>query len=159
MNKTTKTKIAGSALIFALLSGCVTGHIDPNDRDTTGAYDGIWVGEVSEPKAARVALPNNWVMHCNWESYEVYFVVDDGRVQLGKLETKTPVSTDGNFRIDYDLGQANQIGGVMPGNGKDTAVYSGNFSGENPRGKLLQLAEGTPSCSADILLRRDDSNS
>ena len=150
--------MACAAASLYLLGGCAAGHVDPADRDTSGAYDGIWVGEVDEPRAKREVLAGNWYMSCDWEPHEVYLVVDDGRVQFGRLEGKTAVSSDGDFRIDLTSGDAGMNGGVMPGNAKYVSVFSGNLSGENPRGRYRQFiqAQGTNGCNAPIRFRRHD---
>ncbi len=105
-------------------------------------------------------LPGNWYASCDWEPYEIYITVDDGRVRLGRLEDKTPVATDGRFRIDYSSGPAGMIGGVMAGNGKVIQVFSGSLAGENPRGKYRQYntAIGTYTCGAKIRFRRDSNS-
>lgn len=156
MKALTNLAIASTTFSLILLGGCATGHVDPSERDTTGAYDGIWVGSVDEPRASRELLPGNWYMNCEWEPHEVYLVVDDGRVQLGKLEGKTPVSKKGDFRIDVNSGAAGMQGGVMPGNPDFIQIFSGNLAGSDPRGKYMQLigSMGGNGCSARIRFKR-----
>lgn len=158
MISTTKLKLATVALSISTLAGCAASHVDPADRDTTGAYDGVWIGEVAEPRSSTEILPGNWEMSCGWEPFEIYLVVDDGRIQLGRLENKSPVSKGGNFRIDLDSGEAGMIGGIMAGNGSFMEVFSGNLSGDDPRGKYRQYIEslGTNGCNAKIRFTRDD---
>ncbi len=158
MKNITKNALASVAWSVSLLAGCTTGHVDPADRDTTGAYDGVWIGEVEGPRASTEILPGNWEMNCEWEPFEVYLVVDDGRIQLGRLENKSPVSKGGNFRIDLDSGAAQMIGGIMSGNGSFVQVFAGNLSGDDPRGKYRQYIEslGTNGCNAKIRFTRED---
>ena len=147
-----KLTALGSILCVALLSGCAAKAVDPADRDTTGAYDGVWLGSVGGPRADQVDLPGNWVMQCGWEPFEIYMVVDDGRIQLGRMEIKTPVSTRGDFRLDINSGDAEMIGGIMSGNGQFVDVFSGNLSGTNPQGKYFQFVTsiGADGCSGPI---------
>ena len=158
MLRTTPTRTTAVALpLLALaLGGCAAGHVNPADRDTSGAYDGVWIAEVGGPRAKREPLPNNWYMTCDWEPYELTFVVDDGRIQLGRLEERTPVSKDGDFRIDVAEGGGRMSNGTMPGNGKFVNIFSGNLAGEAPRGRYAQqLAQlGANGCNAPIRLRR-----
>ncbi len=62
--------------LAAFLAGCTAKHIDPADRDTSGTYDGVWVVSVDSPKAARVPMPGNIIMHCDWEPYEFNLTVN-----------------------------------------------------------------------------------
>ncbi len=99
-------------------------------------------------------------MNCEWEPFELYLTVDDGRVQVGKLEKRTPVSKKGAFRVDVVSGDAGMRGGVMSGNSKVVQVFSGNFDGNNPSGKYAQFITslGTNGCSAKMRIRRHDSS-
>ena len=152
----TRTTTAALSLLALALGGCAAKHVDPADRDTSGAYDGVWIGEVDGPRAKREKLPGNWYMSCDWEPYEIALVVDDGRVQLGRLEGTTPVSTDGDFRIDVGQGAAGMSRGTMPGNGQFMTVFSGNLGGERPRGRYTQFITsiGANGCNAPIRFRR-----
>ena len=105
----------GATLCFLLLGGCAAGHIDPADRDTTGAYDGVWTGSVTKPRARRETLPGNWYMNCGWQPFEITLTVIDGRLRLDNLEGTAPVSTKGAFRLDLGGGDTRMVGGVMPG--------------------------------------------
>ena len=159
MTNPNRLAVAGAVLSLLALGGCAAGHVDPTDRDTTGAYDGVWVGEVGGPRAKRASMGGNWYMSCDWEPYEIYLVVDDGRIQIGRLENKTPVSTDGDFRIDLDHGSAGERSTSQIGSAQYVTVFSGNLSGENPRGRYVQFIEsvGASGCTAPIRLRRDES--
>lgn len=145
-------KFAILALAASFLTACSTGHIDPADRDTTGAYDGFWIGKVDKPRSSKVILPGNWEMSCSWEPFEIFLAVADGRAQLGRLENKSPVSKAGDFRIDIVSEDAGMVGGIMSGNGNFVQVFSGNLSGEDPRGVYKQYSEslGKNGCSAKI---------
>lgn len=156
MNKLMKLAAVSVTLSLAVLAGCATGHVDPADRDTTGAYDGVWIGSVAGPRASTVLLPGKWQMSCDWEAHEVYLTVDDGRVRLGKLEGKTPVSSKGDFRIDLSSGPAGMSSGIMSGTGEFVHIFSGNFSGSEPNGNYAQLITsiGTRGCSSVLQLRR-----
>lgn len=156
MNTLMKLAVVGVVFSFSFVTGCATGNIDPADRDTTGNYDGVWIGTVAGPRADKEILPGNWTMSCEWKPFEIYLVVDDGRVQLGKLETKTPVSTKGLFRIALDSGAAGMTGGIISGNSRFLEIFSGNLSGGDPRGKYSQYISslGGNGCSAKIKFRR-----
>lgn len=151
-----KLAVAGTALSLSLLGGCATKHVSPADRDTTGTYDGVWVGTVGKPRASRVTLPGNWIMTCDWEPFHINMTVADGKVRLNKAEVKTPVSTKGDFRIDVPRGAARMNGGVMPGNSGIVDIYSGNLADSSPHGKVTQYITtvGSNGCSADIEFRR-----
>lgn len=147
--------IACSAALF--ITGCGSTAISPADRDTTGTYDGVWIGQVDKPRSSTEILPGNWVMNCDWEPFEIYMLVDDGRVQLGRLEQRDIVSTKGDFRIKLDSGGAEMVGGVMAGNGKFIETFAGNLSGDKPSGKYLQVVSsiGGQGCSAKIKFKRE----
>lgn len=158
MNCNIKTKLATAMLSVSILAGCAAGHVDPADRDTTGAYDGVWVGEVEGPRASKEILAGNWEMNCGWDPFEIYLIVDDGRIQLGRLENKSPVSKNGDFRIDLSSGDAKMSNGIMSGNSDFMQVFAGNLSGDDPRGKYRQFIAsiGTNGCNAKIRFTRKD---
>ena len=157
MNGSIKTRLATAMLSVSILAGCAAGHVDPADRDTTGAYDGVWIGEVEGPRASKEILAGNWEMSCGWDPFEIYLLVDDGRVQLGRLENKTPVSKNGDFRIDLTSDDATMRAGVISGNSDFTQVFAGNLSGDDPRGKYRQFIASisTHGCSAKIRFTRE----
>ena len=146
------TTTAAAVLCALLLGGCATRHVDPADRDTTGAYDGEWIGEVAKPRATRENLAGQWYMTCDWEPFEVYLVVDDGRISVGRLEGRTPVSTEGRFRIDV---AEDASGSTVPGNADFVQVFSGNLSGDELRGRYAQFIPslGLNGCNAPIRFR------
>jgi len=146
--------LIGLGLTF--LSACTAGHVKPSDRDTSGTYDGVWIGTVNPPRAKREVLAGQWYMTCDWEKFEVYITVDDGMAQLGKLEGKTPVSKTGRFRVDVSSGPAGMQSGVMPGNSKFVEAFTGTLSEEKAGGKYIQFipVHGTNGCNAPIQFRR-----
>lgn len=160
MKLPTRLTVIGCTLLALTLGGCAAGHVKTSDRDTTGTYDGVWVGTVGSPSARRVSLPGNWYMNCDWEPFEVYFVVEDGRMQIGKLEGKTPVSSSGRFRMDIAHGDSQMIGGIMSGNGKYVTIFSGKFSGD-ATGKYQQVntSIGTYGCTSKMQFHRYDETS
>lgn len=155
-----KLTLLGCSLSVLLLTACAAGHVKPEDRDTTGAYDGVWVAEVGGPRATTVILPGNWRMSCDWEPYEVYIVIDDGRVQLGKIEGKSAISKGGQFRYDLASGDAGMRGGIMSGNSKFMQIFSGNLSGDDPKGVYRQYVASLhgEGCTSTIHFRRYDSS-
>ena len=158
MNGSIKARLATAVLSVSILAGCAASHVDPADRDTTGAYDGVWIGKVDGPRALKEILPGNWQMNCGWEPFEIFLLVDDGRIQLGRLENKSPVSKNGDFRIDLSSGDAKMSNGIMPGNSDFMQVFSGNLSGDDPRGKYRQFIASisTHGCSAKIRFTREN---
>ena len=153
-----KSKLSISSIVLSsmLLGGCATSSVSSSNRDTTGAYDGVWIGTVAEPRSSTQMLPGNWRMSCEWEPYEIYFVVDDGQMQLGRLEERTLVSTKGKFKFKVNSGKAGMVGGSLPGNGRFLQVFSGSLAGENPRGKYTQVITsiGGNGCSSKIHFRK-----
>jgi len=146
-----------------LISSCASiPEVDAADRDTTGAYQGEWIGAVSKPRAKVASLPGNWRMNCSWEPFEVYLLVDDGRVQLGTLEKKTFISEEGSFRLQIESGPAGMVGGVMSGTPEHIEIFAGTLSGENPEGKYFQRITGfnADGCTGNIVFSRyqDDRN-
>lgn len=156
MKTTNKLAIASAAVFLTLLGGCASGPVSQSDRDTSGNYDGVWVGSVGGPRASNEILPGNWRMSCDWEPFEIYVVVDDGQLRLGRLEKRTAVSTKGRFRYDLESGFAQMTGGVMPGNSKFKYIYSGTLAGGKPSGKYMQTIPtiANTGCSSKIKFRR-----
>ena len=148
-----KANVAGAVVV---LGGCAAAHIDPDDRDTTGAYNGVWIGSVGAPRAKRESLPGNWIMRCDWQPFEVTFRVIDGRIRFDDIEGKTPVSSEGAFRLDLSGGQAGMTGGTMSGNGRYVQSFSGTLAGDDPGGRYLQFvtSRGKGGCNAPLRLRR-----
>lgn len=153
------TKIISVGTIILLLNACSTAAVNPEDRDRSGTFDGEWLGEVAKPRARIVTLPGNWRMNCEWEPFEIYIVIDDGLVQLGRLESKAAISSKGTFRYDLTSGEAGMQGGVMSGNSKFVEQFSGDLSGESPDGKYRQYIDslGGEGCTAKIVYQRLDS--
>ncbi|MBX2883050.1 MAG: hypothetical protein KTR32_24065 [Granulosicoccus sp.] len=142
---------------LAFVGGCTAKHIDPADRDTTGSYDGVWVVSVDAPKADRVPMPGNVVMHCSWEPYEFNLKVDEGRLLLEGYTRESVVSTEGNFRFDWDAGSVRMQSGVISGSANEiVGIYAGNLAGQEPGGKFTQYVAslGGNTCSADMSIRR-----
>lgn len=139
-----------------LLSGCASKAVSMADKDTSGAYDGVWIGEVDGPRAKRETLPGNWYMSCAWEPFEMYITVDNGLVQLGRMEGRTPISGDGRFRLEVGSGPAGMSQGTMPGNAEFTEVFSGTLDDDDARGKFFQYvaSRGAAGCSAKIRFTR-----
>ena len=154
----TPIKMALASAALTVITGCATGPVSQADRDTTGAYEGVWIGDVSKPRSSTEMLPGNWRMTCDWEPFQVYMVVDDGQMQLGKLEQRTPVSTKGKFQIVLSSGAAGMTGGVMQGNGKYLQKFTGSLAGSAPGGKYQQIISsiGGNGCSGKIQFRRYD---
>ncbi len=153
-----KIAAVGCTLCILVLTACGTAHVKPEDRDTSGTYDGVWVGEVAGPRASTVILPGNWTMSCEWKPYRIYVIIDDGRVQLGKLEGKSAISKAGKFRYDLTSGDAKMHGGIMPGNGKFVQTFSGSLSGANPQGVYRQYSTslGGSGCTSKIQFQKLD---
>ena len=148
MNAFQRLIAASGILSLTLLAGCAGGHVKPDERDTTGAYDGVWIGEVAGPRASRVELPGQWYTTCDWEPYEFYLTVDDGRVRIGRLDEKAFVSTDGDFRIDIESDRN--------GGGQFVQKVTGTLREDELVGRYLQFntARGTTGCSAPVRYRR-----
>lgn len=160
MAKLKKIAAISCTLCALVLTACGTGHIKPEDRDTSGTYDGVWVGEVAEPRASRVILTGNQHLLCEWKPYQIYMVIDDGRVQLGKLESKSAISKEGRFRYDLTSGNVRTHGAVSSGAEKFVQIFSGNLSGQNPQGVYKQYLSslGGGGCSSKIQFRKLDSS-
>lgn len=157
MNHWKKLLLVGSVSCLLLTGGCATGHIDPADRDTTGTYDGGWILSVSAPKADRVRMPGRMVMHCDWEPYEFRVNIKDGQVQLAGLEREAVVAANGKFRFDRSAGSVRMMNGVISGSdNKIVGIYSGDFSGAEPKGEFVQniASLGGHACRANMILRR-----
>lgn len=150
--------ILGTLTLVGMLNGCVTTKtIEASERDTTGTYDGVWIGAVDGPFASKVLLPGNWAMNCEWEPFEIPLVIKDGNLQVGELDYTWYVSREGDFRIDLSSGPSRMVGGVMAGQSKNVQVFSGNLAGDNPEGKYLQYITSISSgggCTADITFSR-----
>lgn len=157
-NRTRKTLVV-TTLVLSLLGGCAsTPRATPSDeRDTTGAYDGRWIGSVGAPRARVEQLPGQRRMLCEWEPFEVSLTVENGEARVGREEATTPVSAAGDFRLDIGGGEAEQRLGVMSGNDNAMDVFTGNLSGDEPRGRFLQLTSAVDGngCNAPIRFRRD----
>lgn len=157
MNKLIKLAAAGTAsLCISVLAGCASGNIKPGDRDTTGIYDGAWIGTVGAPRSKRAQLPGNWIMTCDWQPFDILLTVKDGHVNLGNLKEKTPVSTKGDFHIEIIGGQSSMRGGVMPGNARNKSVFSGSLAADDLEGKYVQYlsTSGGSGCNSTMKLRR-----
>lgn len=147
-----------SALAMLILTGCASTAttIDPADRDTTGAYDGSWTAAVSGPKSAKALLPGNARLTCKWDPFNVSLNVADGMIELAGIEGKTPVSTDGDFIIDFIVGSPTLRGGVTTGAEKSGRIIRGNLAGENPTGSYLTYIStfGRVGCQGDVTLAK-----
>ncbi|PID60620.1 MAG: hypothetical protein CSB44_09560 [Gammaproteobacteria bacterium] len=140
-----------------LVAACGSSAIKPSERDTTGQYDGLWVGRVSEPRASRVELSGSWYTKCDWEPFEVRFVVEDGRIRLrrdSRNEFNTPVAGDGRFHLERPGKMATGRIGTLPGNGKAVYVYTGSLAEDGREGwyKPYVTSMGTGGCSAKMTL-------
>ncbi|MFK8079015.1 MAG: hypothetical protein AB8B97_01910 [Granulosicoccus sp.] len=149
--------VAGLLLSLPLVSSCTSiPEVGATERDTTGAYRGVWVGLVDKPRASTEILPGNWRMRCDWEPFEIYLSVDNGSVTLGDQENVAYISDKGQFRIEFLSGPATMVGGSMPGAPENIQVFSGQLAGDNPDGKYVQRIAtfGSGGCSAGISFSR-----
>ncbi len=149
-------KISTTIALLTLISGCATPKTSADNRDTTGAFAGVWQGNVGGPRAQRVDLAGNWFMNCNWEPFSIFLNVKDGTVQLNEVKDKAYISTKGSFRLDLTGGEGSSSRGVMPGNSKFVNVFSGSLAGDKPKGRYSQYLPsiGGNGCSANIEFSR-----
>lgn len=150
--RTVWTSLAGGLLLGA----CAGKPVSLDDRDRSGAYDGVWVAEVGSPKARTVSMGGNWTLTCEWDPYEAYFVIDDGLVQLGKLESKTGVSGDGRFLYKIDAGPARQWNGTISGNPRFVQSFTAALADGQLTGTYRETITtfGTSGCTGKIHYRK-----
>lgn len=147
-----------SALAMLVVTGCASTKtaIDPADKDTTGAYDGNWIAKISGPKSAKALLPGNARLTCKWDPFDVALKVEDGMIELAGIEGKTPVSSEGDFIIDFIVGSPTLRGGVTSGTEKSGRMIRGNLAVDNPTGSYLTYITtfGRVGCQGDVVLAK-----
>lgn len=86
----------------ALLLGACASPVKESERDTSGRFDGRWVGTVEEGIPS-VVTSGNWTKRCSSGDWQFGFVVDDGTVALplrGEAEAPSAfVDSSGYFRL------------------------------------------------------------
>lgn len=144
------------ATLLLLVACASTKPVPETERDTSGAYDGVWSGFVAAPTATRVTLPGNWYMRCDWQPFEFSLQVTDGMVQVADLVDLTPISTDGRFRLDVIISAAGMDQGVMAGNGKFVDRFAGRLQVDTGSGSYLRYISsiGVHGCSTRIHFER-----
>ena len=162
MDKLKNYVVFGLSLFVVLLfTGCAsTGSpIDPADRDTTGAYDGVWLGSVSGPRSNKALLPNNATLTCEWDPFDILMTVEDGTMEIAGLEDKTPVSTTGDFFVDFLIGSPTLRGGVSSGTERSGRIFSGSLAAEKSSGKFQTYITtfGKVGCQGSIAITKRSS--
>jgi len=97
-----------SAIVIAVLAGVLVGGcagaVKETDRDTSGAYDGRWVGRVEAGVPSNV-VSGNWKKNCTSGEWGFGFQVADGVIRLpleGVSSDELPsgyVNAAGEFRL------------------------------------------------------------
>ena len=88
--------------LTALLLGACASAVKESDRDTSGRFDGRWIGSVEEgiPSSVR---SGNWQKKCTSGDWRFGFVVDDGTISLpsnGEADASSAfVDSSGAFRL------------------------------------------------------------
>jgi len=155
----TKIKTIATTLAFSyLISGCFgvlgTG-IKEENRDTTGAYDGIWVVEVQ--KAASLQTYGQWDISCGDMRRTFNIRVLDGTMDLGSDDNanKTFVSSNGKFKAILPMSvdaKASGSSSTTLANGDMKLILSGTLvpSGDKSAGYITYgIAEmGYGGCTA-----------
>ncbi|MFK7892628.1 MAG: hypothetical protein AB8B63_17555 [Granulosicoccus sp.] len=156
MKVQTKARVSGVMLSVLLLSACISAPVEMEDRDTSGAHDGVWELQVGAPKSSKVLMPGSYVMNCSWEPYNFNVLVEDGAVRMSEVEDSGYVAVDGRFRFDVPYGEVSLIGGVMSQDGGITGIFTGTLNGDESVGKFVENipAIGGNACTADVRIRK-----
>ena len=154
------------ALICVLLSsgsllGCastVITQVDQSDRDTAGAFDGVWNAKVVSTTTNQ-PLPGGWQVKCSDRTGEDLgnIVVSNGEASLHKDVPGTFVSSSGRFRFAIpmtEIATASARSDSSITNGKMTYIMYGSL--ESGKGTtLVGVAQfGNSGCHSKVKFKK-----
>ncbi len=125
-----------SVLCSVLLHGCAATVLRPvqeTDKDTSGSFNGRWLGEVISTAPVQSG-PGNWRLNCSDASGSKFMmVVNDGVVNYGSPPDQASafINSDGKFRIESPLEEevkADDSSVESVGNGKVTLIIYGSLA-------------------------------
>jgi len=156
-----KLKGITALLLSIFLAGCagsLGGVVKEENRDTTGAFDGLWKVEVQ--KAAGLQYHGKWNMRCGDMRRTFNMRVVDGAatVSNAKDAKKAYVSSKGAFKLIYPLTEDARASGnssITMANGDRKLILSGKLTpdGGDSKGYItFGIAEvGYGGCTAKTI--------
>ncbi len=166
MSKKIVGQSARTALIcFLFCSGSLLGcastvvtKVDQSDRDTSGAFDGVWNAKIVDTTTNQ-PLGGNWKVSCTDRTGEDLgnFLVSNGEATIVKDVPGTYVSSSGRFRFSMPIAEVAAASGTSDSsitNGKSTYILYGSL--ETGKGtSLVGIAQfGNNGCRSKVAFKK-----
>ena len=136
--------------LILILAGCVNLAVDPQERDTSGQYAGIWRGKIELTRELQDHGTVKWT--CPKFSLPISFRVRDGYVYgaIDRSEFSTPIGKAGNFyvNVDPENGRIYRFRGQL-----DAVTNTGQGAVVLTRKDADSRVQGT-GCEAELTLTR-----
>lgn len=143
--------------ITALVNACagrVTRAISADDRDTSGTFDGRWIGTVVHTQSTQRF--QGWVMSCAKPMNKIAILVKNGQVstEAGDDAQVAYISREGRFRIAIPSGRraSASIASEVPLNSQVTYFVDGDLGTDKTVGAfVIGIADfGNSGCTSSI---------
>jgi len=158
----TLAKALKAVLIFpvalslqACLSSFVAKPVTESSKDTSGTFDGRWVGSVESTAQSQYG-PGNWKFSCNDRSGERFgFIVENGQatMQLMDRQNVTYVNADGQFRFEVPTEIDAKAGGrsdLSVNDGAITLILIGSLSDQKGSFTIGVAQFANNGCTSEI---------
>lgn len=146
-------------------TACVNQPVEPDQRDSSGRFQGFWVGNLALTKEVQVF--NKYIYSCSKYQHPLFLKVEDGYLtglvgEEGSLGGfRTPVDETGYFYAVIETDHKYREGDDVPF-GSSTSVnilIKGQLNaGENAGEGTLVMAQkaSTHGCTADFTVSREN---
>ncbi len=151
-----KTLIALISFAILIVTGCVTAPVKYENRDTSGYYDGEWIGIVKGTE--KYQRGNNYEYFCDpFFEGQLNFHVSQGSVngffeQYRDSEFQAYINADGFFRviIKSNYTWSGEAGSIAPM--RKAVVIEGNLAKEGVNGVFVIALDidGMNGCRTDV---------
>jgi len=148
--------------LATLLSACGSNLVKPVDegsRDTSGAFDGIWVGETTKTNSSQ--RHGDWLVNCKDPNLKFNLNVKAGQISIGNNDNVPVTYIDENGRFRFTIETDHKMEETLASeasltNGNVKIFIDGELGAEGPKGKyIVGVAQfGYRGCTSQMVYAR-----